>query len=99
MQLIIDDADAIETVQMVLVELKPQPAGDAQEQYRLKTVLLEQRGGGDKAKVPVIAVVTAHQQRRFVRLGAQFRVLDHQATIQALKLAGFEARASALTCV
>jgi DNA polymerase III subunit alpha len=96
-QFIIDDAEPIETVQMVMVELNPQVAGNVQEQYRLKTVLLEHRGEADKGKIPVIAVISDYHKRHIVRLGAQFRVLDHQATVSALLEAGFQARASALT--
>jgi DNA polymerase III subunit alpha len=95
-QFIIEDAEPIETIQMVLVELEPRTANDITKQHHLRTILLEQRGEGDKAKVPVIAVISAHHQRRFVRLGAQFRVLDHETAIQALLKAGFEARASVL---
>jgi DNA polymerase-3 subunit alpha len=96
-QLIIEDAEPIETVQMVMVELEPQTASDITQQHHLRTVLLEQRGEGEKAKVPVIAVVTDRQRRHFVRLGAQFRVLDHQAAVAALRKAGFQASASSLT--
>jgi DNA polymerase III subunit alpha len=96
-QFIIEDAEPIETVQMVMVELEPQSASDITKQHHLRTVLLEQRGEGDKAKVPVIAVISDHQKRHFVRLGAQFRVLDHHSTVSALQQAGFQARTSALT--
>ena len=34
------------------------------------------------ARVPVIAVIGANQQRQFVRLGAQFRVKDPEAAVK-----------------
>ncbi len=97
LQLIIEDAEPIELVQMVLVELEPQTASDITKQHQLRTVLLDQRGEADKAKIPVVAVISANQQRQFVRLGAQFRVLNQQSAVNALVKAGFQARATALT--
>jgi DNA polymerase-3 subunit alpha len=96
-QLIVDDVEPIESVRMVMVELPAKDAGDITFQHRLRTVLLDQRGQDDyKAKIPVVAIVANGSQRQFVRLGSQFRVLDHQATVNALIKAGFQARAEAL---
>jgi DNA polymerase III subunit alpha len=96
-QFIVDDAEPIEEVRMVTVELAPSIAGDIREQHRLRTVLLEQRGEEDNSKTPVIAVIGGGDRREIVRLGVQFRVQDHQATVNALRLAGFQAETSALT--
>lgn len=95
-QFIIEDAEPIEQVQMVMVELEPQTARDITKQHFLRTVLLEQRVDEDRCKVPVIAIISNQQRREVVRLGAQFRVQDHQATVMALQKAGFSARAAAL---
>ncbi|NJR53109.1 MAG: DNA polymerase III subunit alpha, partial [Leptolyngbyaceae cyanobacterium CSU_1_3] len=94
-QFIIEDAEPIETVRMVMVELDPHTANDGQEQYRLKQVLQGQRGD-EKGKVSVVAIVSANNRRHFVRFGQQFRVQDEQAAVSALKSAGFNARVSAL---
>jgi DNA polymerase III subunit alpha len=45
----------------------------------------------------VIAVIEGGDRREIVRLGIQFRVQDHQATVNALRQAGFTAETSALT--
>lgn len=95
-QFIIDDAEPVETVRMLMVELDPQRASDIEEQHRLRTVLLEHRGEDERAKVPVVAIIMAPHKRQFVRLGAQFRVQDYQTAVNALIRAGFQARASAL---
>lgn len=96
-QLILEDAEPVEEVRLVMVELTCQKAGDIEEQYRLKTVLLEQGGEGENSKVPVVAAITGQYQRSFVRLGARFRVENDQTAVQALMNAGFQARSSALT--
>jgi DNA polymerase III subunit alpha len=96
-QFIVDDAEPIEEVRMVTVELEPSIAGDIREQHRLRTVLLEQRGEEDNSKTPVIAFIGGGDRREIVRLGVQFRVQDHQAAVNALRLAGFQAETSALT--
>lgn len=95
-QFIIDDAEPIETVRMVMVELEPSAANDSQEQYRLRQILQEQRGEDHSAKIPVVAIVSAHNRRHFVRFGQKFRVHDEQATVTALTNGGFRARVSAL---
>lgn len=94
LQLIIDDAEPIDDVQVVLVELEAQYAGDITYQHQLKQVLLEHQG--ESAKVPVVAIVHSQQRRQFVRLGAQFRVQDPHATVAALQQCQFQARATTL---
>jgi DNA polymerase III subunit alpha len=96
-QFIIDDAEPIEDVRMVMVELDPRLAGDIEQQHRLRNVIRSNQGDDPKyARVPVIAVIGASQQRQFVRLGAQFRVKDPEATVNALVKADFKAKATPL---
>ena len=96
-QFIIDDAEPIEDVRMVMVELDPKLAGDIEQQHRLRNVIRSNQGDDPKyARVPVIAVIGANQQRQFVRLGAQFRVKDPEAAVNALVKANFQAKATPL---
>ncbi|PSR15683.1 trans-splicing intein-formed DNA polymerase III subunit alpha C-terminal partner DnaE-C [filamentous cyanobacterium CCP3] len=96
-QFIIDDAEPVEDVRMVMVELDPRLAGDIEQQHRLRNVIRNNQGDDPKyARVPVIAVIGANQQRQFVRLGAQFRVKDPEAAVTALINANFQAKATPL---
>jgi DNA polymerase-3 subunit alpha len=95
-QFIVEDAEPIEDIQLVMVELEPKIASDITYQHQLRTVLLENRGDEDKCKVPVVAVISNQRRREIVRLGAQFRVQDHHAAVSALQRAGFSARAATL---
>jgi DNA polymerase-3 subunit alpha len=90
-QLIIEDAEPIETVQMVMVELTPQQAGMIEEQHRLRTILQEQVGEKEKANVPVVAIISSPNRRQLVRFGRQFWVQDGKTTVEALKSARFPA--------
>jgi DNA polymerase-3 subunit alpha len=83
-------------VKIVMVELDVNTAKDAQEQNRLRTILLQNRGEETKAKIPIVAIVKSDQQRHFVRLGAQFRVQDSEATVAALLQERFAARSTTL---
>lgn len=96
-QLIVEDAEPIEAVRLVMVELSAEKASDLGEQHRLRTLLLDQSGEGEDAKVPVVAAINGQDRRQFVRLGARFRVQDDHRAVQALVKAGFQARSSALT--
>ncbi len=96
LQFIIEDAEPVEAVRMVMVELEARSAHDVQEQHRLRTILQNSQGDRDQAKVPVVAIIHHEQRRQFVRLGAQFRVQDPNQTVQALLEHNFQARISAL---
>ncbi|MDX2239880.1 MAG: DNA polymerase III subunit alpha [Leptolyngbyaceae cyanobacterium bins.302] len=96
-QFIVDDAEPIEAIHMVMVELEPTVANDIEQQHRLRTVLLESRGEEERAKIPVVAVVSNLEKRHIVRFGSQFRVQNDQAAVNALVRAGFQARSSPLT--
>jgi len=88
-QLIVENAEIVENVQIVMVELTPHQATTIEEQDRLRTILKEHSGEKEKAKVPVIAIVQAGTSRQLVRFGRQFWVQDSMSAIQALKNASF----------
>lgn len=96
-QLIIEDAEPIEDIHMVMVELDPKAAIDITLQHQLRTVLLEYRGDEANNKVPVLAIVSNHRKREIVRLGSQFRVHNYNAAVNGLLQAGFQARFASLT--
>ncbi len=91
-QLIVEDAETVENIQMVMVELTPQQASQLEEQDKLRTILKEQAGDKDKPKVPVIGVIQAGGYRQLVRLGRQFWVQDSINAVTALQSANFPAR-------
>jgi DNA polymerase-3 subunit alpha len=96
-QFIVDDAEPIEAVRMVMVDLDPRMASDIEQQHRLRNVIRSSQGDDPKyARVPVIAVIGQADHRSIVRLGAQFRVRDPEATISALSRANFKARMTPL---
>jgi DNA polymerase III subunit alpha len=89
-QLIIEDAEPIETAQMIMVNLSPTEAIDPHRQNHLKSLL--QGGDRAKAKIPVIATIGAGNQRQFVRLGQSYWVENISATVTSLQEAGFSAK-------
>lgn len=96
-QLIIEDAEPIEEVRFVMVEIPAQDAGNIQRQQQLRDLLRQQAGEGfGGAKVSVIAKIKGQHQSQLVRLGPQFRVQDERAAVHALEQAGFQAQSSGL---
>ncbi|MCY7407242.1 MAG: trans-splicing intein-formed DNA polymerase III subunit alpha C-terminal partner DnaE-C, partial [Alkalinema sp. CAN_BIN05] len=95
-QFIIDDAQSIETVKMVMVELDAKIACNIQRQNEIREILRSQNADDRSGKVPVVAIVSAQQRQQFVRFGAQFRVKDDVSTVEALIKAGFIARTTSL---
>lgn len=88
-QLLVDDAEAIEEVNMVVVQLTPHQACDISQQHRLKTVLQQQSGDTKKSKVPVVAMIVGDKTGKLVRLNRKFWVRDSKTAVYALKTANF----------
>ncbi|MBD2387223.1 helix-hairpin-helix domain-containing protein [Cylindrospermum sp. FACHB-282] len=95
-QFIVEDAEQVETVKMVMVELNPQQAAAFEENHRLSTILKEHSGDKEKAKIPVIGIVQAGDDRYLVRFGRQFWVQDSSTAVQALQNARFPAHVKRL---
>ena len=96
-QFIVEDAEQVETVQLVMVELSFQQTADIQELNRVRTILKEHSGDREKAKVPVIGIIQALNSRQAVLLGRQFWVQDSITAFQALNNAGFPTEVKQLT--
>ncbi len=95
-QMIIEDAERIETVKMVMVRLSPQQAQNSQTQTRLKGILRSHSEEKKKGKIPVVAIIGQGKQRKFVRLGQDYWVKDDDNTVQSLNQSGFDAYAEPL---
>jgi DNA polymerase III subunit alpha len=93
-QLIVEDAEPIETVKMIMVNLSTQDVLNQNRHNHLKSIL--QLGDKQKAKVPVIATIGTGTQRQFVRLGQNYWVQDEDETVNSLRNAGFIANATPL---
>lgn len=93
-QLIIEDAEPLEAVRLVMIELPVEKAGNIQTHNHLAEVLKQQVG--DLPRVPVVVKVTDGRHHQYVRLGAQFRVEDAERACRALSSTGFEAQAREL---
>jgi DNA polymerase-3 subunit alpha len=94
-QMIIEDAELIEDLRMVVVELSPQRV-TKDELTHLRTILKEHSGDKNLLKVPVLATVATPQQHQFVRFDSKYWVQDYKTAVNALNNAGFPARASSL---
>ncbi len=90
-QLIINEAEPIDGVRLVQVQLPAEEAGDIQFCHSFSEVLKRERGEQEEGRIPVIARVSLAERYRFVRLGPQFRVKSAESTVAALQAAGFKA--------
>lgn len=95
-QLIIDDAEAVEQVKMLMLEITPEQALDRRKSSYLKSILEQQSIEQDKFKIPVIAAVGKGEQRQFIRFGQKFWVQNEHRAIASLQEAGFKARCESL---
>lgn len=95
-QILINAVEVIENVQMVMINLSTSEVLDNRRQNQLKSILQEQSGDKNKAKVPVIGVIDNLKERIFIRFGNKLWVQNHAHTIAALKSAGFDAYTKSL---
>ena len=95
-QLIIDDAEAVEEVKMLMLEITPEQALDSSKSNYLKRILSQQSVEQNKFKIPVIAAIGKGEQRQFIRFGQKFWVQNELAAIASLKEAGFTAHCESL---
>ena len=95
-QLIIDDAEPVEQVKILLLEITPEQALDRVKQNYLKRILQEQSLDKNKFKIPVIAAIGKGESRQFIRFGQKFWVQNETQTIASLKTAGFIAHSESL---
>ncbi|MBD2578591.1 OB-fold nucleic acid binding domain-containing protein [Oscillatoria sp. FACHB-1406] len=89
-QLLVEDLEAIESVQMVTVELTPAQV-QAQAQT-LKNILQTCNGDKNAPKIPVVGIISSASDRQLIRFGPQYWVQDRQAAVAALKNARFAVR-------
>lgn len=88
-QLIIDDAEVVEQVKMIMLELTPEQALDRVKSNNLKSILSQQSSEYPKLKIPIIAAIGKGNQRQFIRFGQKFWVQDETQAISSLNDAGF----------
>ncbi|BAC91875.1 DNA polymerase III subunit alpha [Gloeobacter violaceus] len=86
-QLIIQDAEPVEEVRMVVIDLEAR--ADLQTWHQIRDVL--QAHQNETAHIAVIASVKTDQRHKLVRFGPQFRVSNDSSLIQALQCKGFSA--------
>jgi DNA polymerase III subunit alpha len=87
-QLIIDDAEPVEQVRIIFLEITPEQALDKSQQTFLKQILQE-HSESNKFKIPVIAAIECGRHRQFVRFGQEFWVQNESQTVNSLRKAGF----------
>ena len=97
-QLIIDDAEVVEKVKMVMLEITPEQALDPIKNNYLKTILSQQSTEQNKFRIPVIAAIGKGEQRQFIRFGQKFWIKDEITAVKSLQEAGFKVRCESLVC-
>ena len=95
-QLIIDDAEAVEQVKMLMLEMTIEQALNTAKNNYLKRILEQQSVEQNKFKIPVIAAIGQGEQRQFIRFNQKFWVEDETVAIASLEQAGFRVRCESL---
>lgn len=95
-QLIIEDAEPIAQVKMIMLEISPEQMLDPSKHYSLQNILKEQNGENKQGKIPVVAIINQGEQRQFIRFGQQYWVQDETTAINSLARSGFVARTEPL---
>ena len=95
-QMIIDDAEEVEQIKILMLEITPKQALDKIKSNYLKTVLEQQIKEQNKFKIPVIAAIGQGEKRQFIRFGQEYWVQNEVQAIRSLQEAGFVAHCTSL---
>jgi len=95
-QMIIKDAEPIEQVQLIMIDLNLEQARDRAYQNKLQHTLQQYSGKKNEPKVPVIGRIKAGNQQQLVRFGEQYWVKDANLASQELAAQGFQVKANPL---
>ncbi len=87
-QLIVNNAEPVDQVKIIRLELSPSQASNEGMRNNIKSILQEHAGDKNKVKVPVVAVISG---RYFVCFGHDFWVKNEETTVEHLKSAGLRA--------
>ncbi len=90
-QLIVKDAELVDNLKLIMIELSEEVAIDRIKQNNLRGILQEHSGEKVQSLVPVIAVIHTGNTRQFVRLGQSYWVQDADSATESLQSAGFNA--------
>lgn len=88
-QFIIEDAELVDKIKIIILEITPQQALNQSVINRLKGILQEHSAEPHKFKIPVIVIISHNKKRQFIRLGQKFWVQDEYGAMISLKNAGF----------
>ena len=99
-QLLVDDAEPVENIELIVIEMTPEQATTIEQHHRLRTILKELKeksGEKEKGKIPVVGVLKTENSRQLVRFGRQYWVQDSRTAVMALHNGYFSARIQPLT--
>ena len=95
-QIIVDHAEKVESLKMVMIEIEPQQAKETVTHNKLKSSLKEQSGDRHKANIPVFLILKNQEQRLLIRLGQEFWVQNEEEAVKFLSDIGFNAQVQPL---
>ncbi|MEA5510785.1 OB-fold nucleic acid binding domain-containing protein [Crocosphaera sp. UHCC 0190] len=95
-QLLIEDAEVVESVKMVMINLSLKQAMDNSCNHSLKAILQEYSGDKNKAKTPVIATIGNGKNKQLIRFNQNYWVQNSETVINALNQANFQAYSAPL---
>lgn len=96
LQMIIEDAEPIEQVKMVTIDLTIEQARDRASQDKIQQVLKEYAGKKNEVKIPVIGRIQGKNQKQLVRFGQEYWVKDATVVSQELAAKGFKVQPHSL---
>ncbi|MGF1490221.1 MAG: OB-fold nucleic acid binding domain-containing protein [Prochloraceae cyanobacterium] len=91
LQIIVDDAITIDSMNVILIDIPFQAANDPTTQKRLQAILQANQSDKNKLKLPVIVNILDREIRHSIRLGEKYWVEDANAAIDSLTDAKFHA--------
>ncbi len=95
-QFIVEDAEPVEEVKMLMIEINSEQAIQSVTHQNIKAVLHSNAGEKKEGKIPTVIIINQGTKRQFIRLGKQYWIKDNHAAVSALSKLGFTVRTEPL---
>ncbi len=98
-QFIVEDAEELEEVKMLLLEITPEQLLSEGTLQNIRAILNISNGGKTVGKIPTVVIINQGTKRQFIRLSQEYWIKDDRAIISELNKRGFNVRTEPLITV
>ncbi len=98
-QFIIEDAEEVDEVKMLMLEITLEQALSQETIQNIRAILNNNNGEKNVGKIPTVIIINQGTKRQFIRLGQDYWIKDESTAVAELSNRGFNVRTEPLISV